>query len=139
VRDPIQHDGLDDRATFERRLAERFPAIAEEVTDIDRGILHLEMAAFARATCRAIEQDVPGEVRTHFEFIDELFSNATPDLEDAIYVSYFKNVFLDRSGDPYLSVRGRLSPELQKALIELEAHWEQIEKDYQERNPPKTS
>jgi len=97
------------------------------------------LAAFARATCRAIEQDVPGEVRTHFEFIDELFSNATPDLENAIYVSYLENVFLGRSGDRYRSARGRLSPKLQKALIEMEAHWEQIEKDYRERNPPKTS
>jgi hypothetical protein len=139
VADALQHDGLNDRATFERRLSERFPAVADEFTNIEHGILHLEMAAFARATCRAIEQDVPGEVRAHFEFIDELFSSATPDLENAIYVSYLENVFLDRSGDPYLSARGRLSPKLQKALIELEEHWEQIEKNYQERNPPKTS
>jgi hypothetical protein len=136
VADPIQHDGLNDQTTFEERLSERFPAIAEKITEHESGLLHPEMAAFARATCRAIEQDVPGEVRAHFEFIDELFSNATPDLENAIYVSYLENVFLGRIADPYLSARGRLPPKLQKALIELEAHWEQIEKDYRERNPP---
>ena len=106
--DPIQHDGLNDQTTFEERLSERFPAIAEKITEHESGLLHLEMAAFARATCRAIEQDVPGEARAHFEFIDELFSNATPDLENAIYVSYLENVFLGRIADPYLSARDRM-------------------------------
>jgi hypothetical protein len=135
--DPIQHTGLYDQATFEEQLSKRFPAVSQKITDDVRGLLHLEMAEFARATCQAIEQDVPSQVRTHFECINELFSNAEPDLENAIYVSYLENVFLGRTCDSYLSARDRPSPKLQQALIELEAHWEEIEKYCRERDLPK--
>jgi hypothetical protein len=136
--DPIQQNGLYNQATFEEQLSKRFPAVSQKITDDVRGLLHLEMAEFARATCQAIEQNLLGQVRTHFEFIDELFSNAVPDLENAIYVSYLENVFLGRTDAPYLSARDRLSPDLQRALIELEAHWEEIEQYCRERNLPKT-
>ena len=51
----IRASGLKDRDEFERLLAERFPAIAAEIDDVERGLLHLEMAVLARATCRAVD------------------------------------------------------------------------------------
>jgi hypothetical protein len=68
------------------------------------------------------------EVRAHFAFVDELFSNAAPDLENAIYVSYLENVFIRPEDHRYRSARALLSERLEAALVELEAHWQQIVK-----------
>lgn len=119
-------DGLKNQADFERLLRERFPLIAAEIDDVERGLLHLEMAVLARATCRAIEGNDPHQTVEHFQFVDELLSNAGPDLENAVCVSYLENVFL-RPGDvQYLMARKLLSERLQNALAELEEHWRNI-------------
>ena len=89
----IRASGHKDRNDFERLLAEHFPAIAAEIHDIERGLLHLEMAVLARATCRAVDLDDVHQVHAHLCFVDELLSDAGPDLENAVYVSYLENVF----------------------------------------------
>jgi len=107
-------------------LAKRFPEIDREIHEDHRGLLHLEMAAFARATCAAIETGDHTTVAAHLSFIDELFADAAPDLENAIYVSYLENVFLWRDDEPYRSACSTLPDRLQAALIDLEDHWKNI-------------
>ncbi len=85
------------------------------------------MAVLARATRRAIEGSKREEIRAHFEFVNELFANAPPDLENTICVSYLENVFLDRS-EAYASACSMLSPRLQQALTDLEAHWDLMDR-----------
>jgi len=114
------------RSEFERLLAERLPEVAAEMGDFERGLLHLEMAVLARATCRAIEADDLHQIQSHVEFVDGLFSNAGPALENAVYVSYLENVFLGSQDPRYVSARAMLSGRLQNALAELEAHWKDI-------------
>ena len=58
--------------------------------------------------------------------IDELFCDAPPDLENAIYVSYLENVFLGRDEERYRAARSSLSGRLQAALADLEDHWKKI-------------
>jgi hypothetical protein len=117
---------MKDQRDFERLLAERFPAIAADIDDVERGLLHLEMGLLARATCRAIDSANLQEVQAHLDFVDELFSDAASDLENAVYVSYLENVFLGSEDSRYLSARGMLSKRLQNALIELEDHWKKL-------------
>lgn len=124
--DFIQARGLKDRCDFERLLAERFPDIAAEIDDIERGLLHLEMAVLARATCKAIQNGDSAQAQAHLAFVDELMSGAGPDLENAVYVSYLENVFLGSEDPRFVSARGILSKRLHDALIELEEHWKNI-------------
>lgn len=124
--DLIPYSGGTDRTRFERLLAQRFPAIAAEIDESERGLLHMEMAAFARGTCAAIDRGDSEEVEAHLGFIDELFCNALPDLENAIYVSYLENVFLRSQDERYLSARRMLSDRLRAALADLEDHWKKI-------------
>jgi hypothetical protein len=49
--------GPKDQRYFEELLTLRFPSIAGALTEIERGLLQVEMAAFARATRNAIESD----------------------------------------------------------------------------------
>jgi hypothetical protein len=115
-----------DPADFERRLSARFPEIATQIDDFERGSLHSEMAAFARATSEAIGlADFP-LVRAHLSFVNELFSGAGSGLENAIYVSYLENVFLSGDDDRVATARAMLSERLAAALVELEEHWRTI-------------
>ena len=117
---------LKDRSDFERLLSERFPSIAAEVNDVERGLLHLEMAVLARATCRAVDVGDSHQIQAHIGFVDELLSDAGPDLENAIYVSYLENVFLSSKDPRYMSARAMLSKRLETALAKLEEHWKKI-------------
>ncbi len=124
--DFILQDGAAGKRRFEELLANRFPEIAGQISEVERGLLHLEMAAFARATCAVIDRGEFNVVAVHLAFIDELFREPAPDLENAIYVSYLENVFLGRDDERYRSVRFTLSDRLQAALVDLETHWKKI-------------
>jgi hypothetical protein len=124
--DFVHHDGEEGRRRFEELLAERFPGISAQINEFEPGLLHLEMAAFARATCAAIDGGDLQEVTAHLAVIDELFNNPPPDLENAIYVSYLEDVFLGREDERYRSARSGLSRRLEAALVDLEEHWEKI-------------
>ena len=84
------------------------------------------MAVLARATCRAVDIGDSHQVEAHIGFVDELLSDAGPDLENAICVSYLENVFLGAKDPRYMSARAMLSKRLRTALAELEDHWKKI-------------
>jgi hypothetical protein len=125
--DLIRHNGTKDQSYFEERLAVRFPAIAEALTEIERGLLHVEMGAFARATRTAIEGGNLGEFTSHLAFIDELLDGADSDLANAIYVSYLESVFLGRDDAPYCQARSALSDRLRAALAEMQEGWNKFD------------
>lgn len=101
-------------------LTERFPEIATTIDDCFKGLLHLEMAALARATQTAIDNQDRDTVRRHFRFIDEVLPQATSDVENAIHVSYLENLrFEGRKAGP-TKARQLLTPRLQQALGNLE-------------------
>src|SRR5262249_40231384 len=53
----IPKAGLIDRVAFDGLLRAELPEVAAGIDDDDRELLHLEMAAVARATCAAIESN----------------------------------------------------------------------------------
>jgi len=131
--DSSPRDGTKDQRYFEELLALRFPSIAGALTEIQRGLLHVEMGAFARATRDAIESGRTEEVAAHLGFVDELFGGAARDLDNAIYVSYLENVFLGRDDARYRHARSTLSDRLQAALVEVEERWKAFDARQRER------
>jgi len=111
---------------FIARLTERYPEIAASVDECSRGLLHCEMGTVARVTQAAIDAGDKETLRQHFAFIDEVFQNAAPDVENAIYVSYLENLWFDGCEGESMHARPLLPPRLQQALMDLEAHWEKI-------------
>src|SRR5258708_20511817 len=105
--DIVVKTGLIDHAPFERLLMSLLPDVVAEIDDEDRSLLHMEMSALARATCRAIENGDENSIRRHFEFIDSVLSNAAPDVENAVHVSYLENVFLVDDKAAFLRARRR--------------------------------
>jgi hypothetical protein len=118
--------GVKDRDDFVRLLSVRFPEVAAEIGDTERGLLHLEMAALARATCPAIDVSDFERVQDHFGFVDELLSDADPALANAVYVSYLENVFLGQTDPRFVLAQTMLSQCLQTALTDLKEDFERI-------------
>jgi hypothetical protein len=121
--DIVVKTGLVDHAAFERLLVSSLPDLAAEIDDEERSLLHMEMSAVARATCRAIENGDENSIRRHFEFIDSVLSNAASDVENAVHVSYLENIFLDEERAAFLRARSTLPDRLSAARSDLEAHW----------------
>jgi hypothetical protein len=116
---------LVNRDEFIRRLEDRFPAIAAEIDGLDQGLLHLEMAVFARATAAAIDDGDRSKVTDFFAFAEEIVVTADSDVENAIYVSYLENIFL--CDEPLrIEAQNWLPPRLAKGLVELEKHFERM-------------
>jgi len=113
---------LIDHRGFIKLLTEKFPSVVAEIDDCSQGLLHLEMGAFSRATQAAIDTGDRDTVRRHFQFIDEIFSQAAPDVENAINVSYLEHLrFNGRKATPTRTLE-LLTPRLRVALDDLEAY-----------------
>jgi hypothetical protein len=130
----IPASGVIDRAEFVRRLGERFPAVAAQIDETDRGLLHLEMAVLARATSAAIEAKNDASVAELLSFAEEILGAADSSVENAIYVSFLENVFLGETRPGYVAHRERLSPRLAKGLAALEQHFERLTSETHKAN-----
>jgi len=111
-----------DHPRFIALLAERFPEVAASIDECAQGLLRLEMGTLARATRAAIDGQDKATVRRHFQFIDEVFRDAAPDVENAVCVSYLENLrFEGRKAAP-TKARDLLTPRLRQALDDLEKY-----------------
>ena len=115
-----------DQEAFLQALATRFPEIAENITEIESGLLHLEMAVVSHATHEAIEAKDWQTAAAHFSFIGEVFIRGNEAIENAVCVSYLENVFLGETSAKFASARAMLPPVLAAALVQLEAHFEAL-------------
>lgn len=115
-----------DRDQFIALLTSRFPEVVASIDDSSLGLLHLEMATFARATQSAIDNHDRDAVRRHFQFIDEVFRQAASEVEGAVRVSYLENLrFEGRKAGP-TKARELLTPRLEQTLLEVDAYWERL-------------
>ena len=114
--------GVIDRDAFMAMLADRYPAVAADIDDCMRGLLHLEMGQLARAAQAAISDENTAAVREHFRFIDELYRRATPEVKNAVHVSYLERLSFDGKHGKRIKARELLSPALQGGLRGLEAY-----------------
>ena len=115
-----------DRDRFIEMLADRFPVVLEEMDASCEGLLHPEMSTLARAAQAAISDEDVQSVRAHFSFIDEVFRQATPEVKNAINVSFLECISFTGRHGKRINARQLLSPILQQELIALEAYLAKI-------------
>ena len=116
-----------DHAAFDRLVTTEFPEAAAELDAGDRALLHMEMAAVARNTSRAIDAGDAAEVARHLAIMEAVLTSAATDVENAVYVSYLENVFLWDERPAFVAARKNLPPRLARALFELEEHFAMLE------------
>jgi hypothetical protein len=118
-----------DRERFIALLAERFPDVFADIDDCSQGLLHLEMGTLATATQAAIDNQDRDTVRWHFQFIDEVFRDAAPEVKNAVAVSYLEHLRFEGRKANATRARELLTPALRQALSDVEAFWENFSRD----------
>ena len=112
-------------AQFIEQLAAEFPELRGDIEEED-GLLHLQMAVFARSTQGAIDAGDTDTLRRHFAFADRFFHHSADDLENALNVSYLENLeFTAPHGE---KARSLMSPALQQGWREIMDYLEEVAK-----------
>lgn len=101
-------------------LALYLPEVAAHIDEDDFGIIHLEIAALARATADAVSKGDWATVRKHFAFISDMQMNVGGELHDAINVSFAKYLAQDDADLNTPENREQLARHLQDMLDKLE-------------------
>lgn len=84
-----------DRKQFVEAAVKEFPALEADICDETWvGLVHLEVSAFARYTQQQIDGENRVELKRCFEFARKLLLEGTPDLKNAIGVSYLEHLNL---------------------------------------------
>lgn len=111
-----------DHARFVALLAEHYPDVVADFDESDRGLIHLAMGALARAAQVAISNEDKAAVRDHFAFIGGVFRLATPEVRNAVCVSYLEHLGFDGRHGRRVGTRALLSMQLQEELQGLETY-----------------
>lgn len=78
-----------DHAAFTALLAQHLPQVHAKIEDTDAGLLYCEMAVLERAAQAQYAID-PKLSLPHFEFVNEVLKRATPDVRNAIELSFLE-------------------------------------------------
>jgi hypothetical protein len=81
-----------DHAKFLELLRDQFPEVPQAFDQYGQGLLHCEMGTFAQLTEKAMDDGRFWQVHKYFRFLEKVRANATPELENAIDVSYLESL-----------------------------------------------
>jgi hypothetical protein len=100
-----------------------FP-VAIEVREEGDGLLHLEAAAFRRATKRAMDAGQLWVAEKHFRFVERVLREATPDVGNALGVSYVEDLALGEcTPQRYRAVKERMPAKLRAEMADIHPDW----------------
>jgi hypothetical protein len=105
-------------------LATEFPEVAAEVREQGDGLLHLEAAAFRLATERAMDAGQLWAAERHFRFVARVLSEAAPDVENALAISYIEDLALGEcTPQRYHAVKERMPAGLRAEMARIHPNW----------------
>jgi hypothetical protein len=108
---------------FLELLTREFPELADLIGDED-GLLHLEVAAFRRATEDAMDAGNLWTAEKHFRFVERLLADADPEVANALEVSYVEDLALGEwTLNRHRAIKERMPSELRKDMIGINAKW----------------
>jgi hypothetical protein len=120
----MNHPPPINRELFINEITARFPEVAATFDDIDKGLLHLEVAAFRRCVENAMDDGRLWDVERYGRFIADSFKNADDALGNAIGVSFIEDFALGETTEQRLkAVRERLPKTLQDEIISINDRW----------------
>jgi hypothetical protein len=79
-----------DYAGFLQMLTDEFPEVPQAFDKYGRGQLQCEMGTFARLTQEAMDGGRFWQAEKYFRFVEQVREHATPEVENAIDVSYLE-------------------------------------------------
>ena len=110
-----------DHARFIEMLTAQFPEVPASFDEIVTGLLHCEMGTFARLTEEAMDNGYFWKVEKYFRFVDQVRKNASPEVENAIDVSYLEWLaFSDYTEARHQAIKERMPEPLRKILLNID-------------------
>jgi hypothetical protein len=109
-----------DHVRFLQMLTDEFPEIPQAFDEYGRGLLHCEMGTFARVTEEAMDQRRFWKTEQYFNFVERLRQNATPEVENAIDVSYIEYLAFSEVTDNRLQAMKRMPKGIRAVLLEID-------------------
>ena len=106
-----------DRDAFLKLLADQFPEVAEIFTDIDDGLLHLEVAAFRRCAESAADSGRLWDFERYLRFVDEIIPQADDALDNALGISFIEDFALDCNDARRDAVRDRAPKRIREMMV----------------------
>jgi hypothetical protein len=112
------------RERFLADLATAFPEVADQIRPDESGILHCEVAAFRRATERALDSGQLWMTECHFRFVERMLLEADPPLRNALEISYLEDLALGELTEArYRGIKERMPATLRTRLIVRRPEW----------------
>lgn len=114
---------------FYIRLREHYPDAAKIISEDDCGfgLLHVEVGTFSRLSEDALEAGMLWHARGHLDFVENLLEDCSPELENALAVSYLEHIFLfPRSPLKSKAIEQYLGKNSRKLLDKLISHMKRI-------------
>jgi hypothetical protein len=111
-----------DGEKFIALLTARFPDVTANIDECEQGELYIVMGYLARATQTAISEEDTTAVRAYFRFIADVYRLASPEVKNAVHVSYLECLSFDGRHGKRIKARQWLSSQLQEALRGLEEY-----------------
>ncbi len=119
-----ENSNLVDEAKFLAMALAEFPSLADEFGE-DEGLFHVQMGTFSNVAKEAIERGDYTTLQRCYKIADDAIKNATPNVENAVYVSFLEHLYFE--GSPYGAEAKRLlPPKLSQMLVELEKHFQML-------------
>jgi hypothetical protein len=102
---------------FLELLTREFPELADLIGDED-GLLHLEVAAFRRATEDSMDAGSLWTAEKHFRFVARVLADASPEVDNALGVSYVEDLALGECTPArHRAVKERMPKNLRDEMI----------------------
>ena len=115
---------LVDRESFLSELLRDFPEVEKALAKGSRGFLHCEMGDFRRVVETAMDDGQHWQAQKYLEFLDNCLGQATPELENAILISFLEDFALGGvTTGRYTATRERMPDRLRKIVVETNENW----------------
>jgi hypothetical protein len=109
-----------DHAGFLAMLAAEFPEVPETFGEYGKGLLHSEMGSFAKLAERAMDQGHFWQAEKYFRFVERVRERATPEVENAIDVSFLEYFAFSEITDERYQAMKRMPKMLRDILMEID-------------------
>src|SRR5689334_14672823 len=115
-----------DHAAFLAMLTAEFPEVAAAFDEYGKGLLHCEMGTFAGFTEKATDTGEFARVERYFAFLDRVRRDASPEVQNAIDVSFVEYLAFSEMSDARYRAMKRMPPSLRQILLAIDGsgRWE---------------
>jgi hypothetical protein len=109
-----------DYAQFIALLTADFQEVVAVVDEYGKGLLHCEMGTFAGVTEKAIDAGEFARVERYIAFVDRVRKDASPDVQNAIDVSFIEYLAFSEMTDARYRAMKRMPPSLRRILLDID-------------------